>query len=101
MRCWRPLSLPIPATPSASTVWRSNARRPDDHAAAQQHFESLLSAHPDYVAGYFQYGQMLGKLARNDEARRTLLTGIETARRIGDQHAASEMEAALAQLPQA
>jgi len=71
----------------------------NDHVAAQQHFEKLLAAHPDYVSGYFQYGQLLGRLSRIDEARRTLASGIEAARRTGDQHAASEMEAALAQLP--
>ena len=70
----------------------------NDTAAAQQHFETLLSTNPDYVSGYFQYGQLLAKLSRNEDARRTLRNGIEAAQRTGDQHAASEMEAALAQL---
>lgn len=70
----------------------------NDHTAAEQQFEKLLAAHPDYVTGYFQYGQLLARLARTDEARRTLTAGIEAARRTGDQHAASEMESALTQL---
>jgi tetratricopeptide (TPR) repeat protein len=69
-----------------------------DHAAAIEHFEKLLAGHPAYVTGYFQYGQLLARMSRIEDARRTLTTGIEAARRTGDAHAASEMEAALAQL---
>lgn len=69
-----------------------------DTAAAIENYEKLLSTHPDYVSGYFQYGQLLARLSRTDEARRTLRNGIEAAQRTGDQHAASEMESALAQL---
>ena len=71
----------------------------DDAAAAVENFEKLLAENPNYVAGYFQYGQLLAKLSRPADARRTLSNGIEAARRAGDQHASSEMEAALAQLP--
>ena len=71
----------------------------DDAAAAIANFEKLLAENPNYVAGYFQYGQLLAKLSRTADARRTLSNGIEAARRAGDQHAGSEMEAALAQLP--
>jgi tetratricopeptide (TPR) repeat protein len=71
----------------------------DDAAAAIENFEKLLAENPNYVAGYFQYGQFLAKLSRTADARRTLSHGIEAARRTGDQHAGSEMEAALAQLP--
>lgn len=69
-----------------------------DASAANQHFQSLLGAHPDYVAGYFQYGQFLAKAGRTDEARAALQTGMDAARRTGDEHARSEMEAALAGL---
>jgi predicted Zn-dependent protease len=71
----------------------------DDPAAAQQNFEKLLAAHPDYVTGYFQYGQLLARLSRNDEARRVLNAGIEAGHRTGDHHAAEEMQGALAMLP--
>jgi hypothetical protein len=69
-----------------------------DTAAADEHFKALLTAHPEYVAGYFQFGQFLAKSGRTDEARSTLSAGIATARRTGDDHARSEMEAALAEL---
>lgn len=69
-----------------------------DVSAADQHFRELLGAHPEYVAGYFQHGQLLAKSGRIDEARTTLQTGMDAARRAGDEHARSEMEAALAGL---
>jgi tetratricopeptide (TPR) repeat protein len=70
-----------------------------DADAAIENFEKLLAQNPNYVAGYFQYGQLLARLSRTAEAKRTLTNGIEAARRSGDEHAGSEMEAALAQLP--
>jgi predicted Zn-dependent protease len=69
-----------------------------DAAAADENFRALLGAHPEYVAGYFQFGQFLAKSGRADEARTTLTAGIATALRTGDDHARSEMEAALAEL---
>ena len=69
-----------------------------DGAGADEHFKALLTAHPEYVAGYFQYGQFLAKSGRTEEARSMLKTGIATAQRTGDEHARSEMEVALAEL---
>jgi len=69
-----------------------------DTTAADEHFKALLAAHDEYVAGYFQYGQFLAKSGRTEDARSTLSAGIATARRTGDEHARSEMEAALAEL---
>jgi Tfp pilus assembly protein PilF len=69
-----------------------------DGAAADEHFRALLSTNPNYVAGYFHYGQFLAKSGRADDARATLKNGIATAQRAGDDHARSEMEAALAEL---
>ena len=69
-----------------------------DSSAADEHFKALLGAHPDYVAGYFQYGQFLARTGRTEEARTTLRTGIATALRTGDDHARAEMEGALAEL---
>ncbi len=69
-----------------------------DHAAASEHFKQLLAKHPDYVAGYFHFGQLLAKLARTDEAKQILTTGIAVAEKVGDEHAGSEMAAALQEL---
>ena len=69
-----------------------------DTAAAVENFDRLLTQHPGYVTGYFQYGQFLARIPRLDEARRILTAGIEAARNAGDVHAAEEMSAALSQL---
>lgn len=69
-----------------------------DHDAAMEHFRQLLAAHPDYVAGYFHFGQLLARLARTEEAKQILTAGITVAHKVGDHHAGSEMEAALAEL---
>jgi thioredoxin-like negative regulator of GroEL len=69
-----------------------------DAAAADENFKTLLAAHPDYVAAYFQYGQYLARVGRTEDARSALTSGIATAQRTGDDHARAEMEAALAEL---
>ena len=66
----------------------------DDHAALA-HFQSLLETSPQYVAAYFQYGQLLSRLGRIDEARRIFADGIVVAQKTGDIHARDEMQAAL------
>jgi hypothetical protein len=50
------------------------------------------------VAGYFQYGQLLSRLGRLDEARKLLSDGIVVAQKTGDSHARDEMQAALSSL---
>ena len=69
-----------------------------DNDAAAIHFEALLRVSPDYVAGYFHYGQLLARLKRTEEARKVLSSGVAAARRAGNQHAVDEMSAALAEL---
>lgn len=67
----------------------------DDDAAAEIHFRKLLEAHPEYLYGYFHYGQLLLKLGRGAEAQETFRQGVAAAKRAGDTHALSELEAAL------
>jgi predicted Zn-dependent protease len=65
---------------------------------AMEEFGKLLSAHPDYTAGYFMAAQTLAAAARNEEAKKMLADGIASAQRTGNAHAQSEMEAMLAEL---
>ena len=65
---------------------------------ALEEFRKLLSAHPDYTAGYFMAAQTLVKAARTDDAKKMLTDGIASAKRTGNAHALSEMEAMLAEL---
>lgn len=61
-------------------------------------FAKLLSAHPDYTAGYFMAAQTLSKAKRAEEAKKMLVDGISSARRTGNTHAQSEMTAMLDEL---
>jgi tetratricopeptide (TPR) repeat protein len=70
------------------------ARLGDDPAAIAN-FKQLLNSHPQYVAGYFQYGQLLARLGQIPEARRILAAGVEAAQMAGDFHARDEAQAAL------
>ena len=63
-----------------------------------EEFGKLISAHPDYTAGYFMAAQTLAKAQRTNEARKMLEDGISSAQRTNNAHAQSEMEAMLAEL---
>lgn len=65
---------------------------------AMEEFRALLSAHPDYTAGYFMAAQTLAGAGRVSEAKTMLEQGIASAKRTGNAHAQSEMEAMLAEL---
>lgn len=69
-----------------------------DTDRAMEEFSKLLSAHPDYTAGYFMAAQTLVSANRAQEAKRMLVDGISAARRTGNQHAQSEMTAMLEEL---
>lgn len=58
-------------------------------------FESLRARTPDYVPMYLMCGQMLESMGRAVDARAWLASGIESAHKKGDSHAASELESAL------
>lgn len=60
-----------------------------------QEFQRLLTDHPDYTSGYFMAAQTLAKAGRTSEAKTRLTEGITSARRTGNQHALSEMQAML------
>ena len=65
---------------------------------AMEEFGKLLSAHPDYTAGYFMAAQTLAGAKRIEEAKKLLVEGIQSAVRTGNAHAQSEMTAMLDEL---
>jgi predicted Zn-dependent protease len=65
---------------------------------AMEQFGKLLSAHPDYTAGYFMAAQTLASASRTGEAQKMLVDGIASAVRTGNSHAQSEMTAMLDEL---
>jgi len=65
---------------------------------ALDEFQKLLTANPDYTAGYFMAAQTLVKAGKQDEARQMLQSGITVARRKRDAHSESEMQAMLEEI---
>ena len=68
------------------------------HDDALLEFETVKQNDPDYVATYYQLGQLYKTLGRMHEAEKTLRTGIIAAAKAGDEHTRSELEAALEML---
>lgn len=68
--------------------------------SALQEFKTLLEMNPDYTAAYQMAGQTLASAGRTEEAIKMLSEGIACARRTGNNHAMSEMEALLQELKQ-
>jgi len=69
-----------------------------DAATALTEFDRLLADHPDYTAGYFMAAQTLAKSGDQQRAMDYLRRGLDSARRTGNQHAHSEMQAMLDEL---
>jgi len=65
---------------------------------ALREFESVKKNDPDYVATYYQLGQLHQKMGQPHEAEKTFRTGITVAAKAGDEHTRSELEAALESL---
>ncbi len=61
-------------------------------------FATLLKNTPDYTPGYFMAAQTLVKAARVGDAKTMLVDGIASAKKTGNGHALSEMEAMLEEL---
>lgn len=65
-----------------------------EHDEARSTFAALTQRHPDYVAAYLMYGNLLVKVGARDEAAAVFGAGIGAAVRTGDAHARGELEAA-------
>jgi tetratricopeptide (TPR) repeat protein len=66
---------------------------------AVSEFRALLEHNPNYAAAYFHGGQVLEKLGNVEQARAFYEQGVQVTARTGDQHARSELQAALDMLP--
>jgi Tfp pilus assembly protein PilF len=66
-----------------------------DYSAALAELRELLSRDPDYVAAYYQAGRAGEELGDTDAARSFYQQGVDAARRLGDAHSLSELQAAL------
>ena len=70
-------------------------------ADALDAFDQVTSRFPEYVPSYLMAGQVAVELAAYDRARDFLTRGLAAARAAGDDHAISELSAALTTLPAA
>lgn len=70
--------------------------RTDD---ARVTFEHLVEHHPSYVPTYLMYGNFLREVGLESDAAQIFDRGIAAAQAAGDEHAASELHAARAELP--
>jgi Flp pilus assembly protein TadD len=70
-------------------------RNSGDLEGAMREFRALMEGSPDYCATYLHAGQTLERMGRTEEARAVYQAGIEATTRKGDQHARSELHAAL------
>jgi tetratricopeptide (TPR) repeat protein len=68
-------------------------------ASGVAEFLALLEHNPNYAAAYFHGGQALEKVGDVEQARELYEKGIVVTARTGDQHARSELQAALDMLP--
>jgi predicted Zn-dependent protease len=66
--------------------------------AALAEFDTLLASDTNYTAGYFMSAQALAQIGRTQEAIARLKAGIGSAKRSGNSHALSEMQAMLDEL---
>lgn len=64
-------------------------------AEAAGTLRELIERDPAYVPAYYQAGRAFEQAGDLDSARDCYRRGIEAARRAGDLHAASELQAAL------
>jgi tetratricopeptide (TPR) repeat protein len=79
---------------SLAMALRSAGR--DQEAAAE--FQELVRGHPDYVATYLMYGNVLEALDRRPEAAQIYEQGIAVASRARSQHARDKLAEALQDL---
>ncbi|MBM3431937.1 MAG: tetratricopeptide repeat protein [Bacteroidetes bacterium] len=57
-------------------------------------FERLLELNPDYIGSYYHLGKLLERQGEEPKAVDIYERGMEVAKKLGDQHALSELRSA-------
>lgn len=63
---------------------------------AVESFDAVLAVDPGYCYAYYQRAQVQEQMGQVAAAKQSYLDGIAAAKRVGDAHALSELETALA-----
>ena len=66
----------------------------EQDAEAKELFEAILTESPDYVGSYYHLAKLLEKLEQKDLAIEWYEKGMVEAKKAGDNHAYSELQAA-------
>lgn len=69
-----------------------------DDTGALEVYERLRTSNPNYVGLYFHLAKTLERLDREAEAWQTYSTGIQIAKRLGENHAMNELAGARLEL---
>lgn len=69
-----------------------------DDAGARALFEAILAESPDYVGSYYHLAKLLEKLQEIPLAIEWYQKGMEAAKKAGDRHSYSELQAACEEL---
>lgn len=69
--------------------------RAQEPERAWEFYQKLLDEHPDYVGTYYHAGKLLEQFGKKGDAEKVYRIGLATARKAGQQHAASELLQAL------
>ena len=70
-------------------------RNANDLENSRLFFEETLKRFPEYVPTYYHYGQLLEELGQAPQARGIYTAGLAAAQHAQDDHAYSELQAAL------
>ena len=73
-------------------------KKSGDVKAAIEHLDRVIAIDPNYFYAYYQRGLAFEAAGDLDAAKRSYREGISAARKGGDEHAAGEIEAALAMI---
>lgn len=69
-----------------------------DSKGATELFEHLLTNHPDYLPAYYQAGILYLSLGNTDKAKEILQTGVDLAKRKGEQKTSQELNTLLSEV---
>ncbi len=64
----------------------------NDTATGLQYFEGLVESDPDYVGTYYHLGKLYAALKRKDDALACYQKGMQTAKKLNDQHSLAELQ---------
>ncbi len=69
-----------------------------DDEKGRELFEQILQRQPDYIGTYYHLAKLLERIGEDEEAIKVYTKGMEEAKKVGDNHALSELRSAYEEL---